>query len=217
MRTKAPHVVALLALSGVSAALMLSCTSRNSEPAPAPTAPSAEQTPAETPPDLDGPPPPEGFEEELATEREGALIDDARERAIEAAKAEERERLENLKREQAAAAPNGDAFRSLTQTELTEQRERQFQSETVDRNWAPGAQAEILEKIPQTGLAATNVRVECRTTVCRLEVIERASESPASIPVAVALLQLGEWQPSFPKQVDAAGGARTTVSYLARK
>lgn len=213
MRARVLYVVAVIALVGGAIAFMIGRTPQRTEAPPAPAPAPA----AETAPEVEGPPPPEGFEEQLATEREGALIEDARTRAMEAARAEERERLENLKREQAAAAPNGDAFRSLTHTELTERREKQFQSETVDRNWASRAEAEVLEKLSQTGLKAMNVRAECRTTVCRLEVTERASESGDSIPLAVALLQLDEWQPSFPKQVDGAGGARTTVSYLARK
>jgi hypothetical protein len=49
--------------------------------------------------------------------------------------------------------------------------ERAFSAERVDATWAPGAEAGVLAKFAQTGgLALTSLQVECRSTMCRLQV-----------------------------------------------
>jgi hypothetical protein len=101
--------------------------------------------------------------------------------------------------------------------QLVEQRAQRYESENVDRDWAPRAEAEILEKVSQTGVQVLDLRVECRTSICRLELLERANERSISMPIAIALLQVADLQPSFPRQIDSTAGTRATVSYLARK
>jgi len=158
--------------------------------------------------------PPNEFAERFAAERRQALMREARERALDSARADERERWENLKREQRVAARE---FRPLAQLQLAEQRAQLYESENVDRDWAPGAEAEILEKVSQTGVQVLDLRVECRTSICRLELLERANERSISMPIAIALLQVSDLQPSFPRQIDSTAGTRATVSYLARR
>src|SRR4029077_14428439 len=98
---------------------------------------------------------------------------DARERALDSARTDERERWENLKSQQRAAARE---FRPSAQLQFVEQRAQLYESENVDRDWAPRAEAEILEKVSQTGVQVLDLRVECRTSICRLELSERANE-----------------------------------------
>jgi hypothetical protein len=157
---------------------------------------------------------PNDFAAQFAAERKQALMRDARERALDSARTDERERWENLKREQGVAARKS---RPLAQLQLAEQRAQLYESENVDRDWAPRAESEILEKVSETGVQALDLRVECRTSICRLELLERANERSMSMPIAAALLQIADLQPSFPRRIESPAGARATVSYLARK
>ena len=203
MRAGALYVVAVLAVSAVVIAFVLNRT----RPRDANVAASPPSTTEETPL-------PNGFAAQFAAERKQALMRDARERALDSARADERERWENLRRAQRTAARK---LRPSTPLQLTAQRAQRYESETVDRDWAPRAEAEILEKVSQTGVQVLDLRVECRTSICRLDVLERANERSISMPIAVALLQIADLQPSFPRQVESPAGARATVSYLARK
>jgi hypothetical protein len=48
--------------------------------------------------------------------------------------------------------------------------ERKFAAEPVDATWAPGAEADLLGKLAQIpGLALTGLRVECKSTMCRMQ------------------------------------------------
>jgi hypothetical protein len=48
--------------------------------------------------------------------------------------------------------------------------ERAFAAEPIDAAWASGAEADLLGKIAQTpGLALTGLLVECRSTMCRMQ------------------------------------------------
>jgi hypothetical protein len=61
----------------------------------------------------------------------------------------------------------------LTQGEL------QFAAEPVDAAWAPGAEADLLAKFAQMpGLKLIDIQVECRSTMCRLE-LTQPREPPA--------------------------------------
>ena len=158
--------------------------------------------------------PPNDFAAQFAAERKEALIRDAREQALDSARADERERWEDLKRKQAAASRD---FHPSAQMQLAEQRAQRYELENVDRDWAPRAEAAILEKVSQTGVTVLDLRVQCRTSICRLELLERANERSISIPVGLALLQIDELQSSPLRQVESPAGTRTTVSYLARR
>lgn len=70
----------------------------------------------------------------------------------------------------------------LTQGEL------EFAAEPVDAAWAPGAEADLLAKFAQMpGLKLIDIQVECRSTMCRLELTQpreppaegRAASNPA--------------------------------------
>ena len=204
MRARALFVLVPLAILGIALALMIDRAPPQSARTEAPPPPVAVEEPSR--------PPPEGFAETYALEREETLMREAREAALASARAEERERFEDLKRAQIAAARS-----SLPSAQLTEQRAQRFEAESVDREWAPGAEREILEKISQTAVKALDVRVECRTTVCRLELLQRASDPPVSFEVAVALRQAANLQASPPKEGDAPAGTRSMVSYVVRR
>jgi hypothetical protein len=51
--------------------------------------------------------------------------------------------------------------------------ERAFAAEPVDATWAPGAEANILARFAQMpGLELIDLRVECRSTMCRFELTQ---------------------------------------------
>lgn len=169
---------------------------------------------AASPPSATEEPPPNDFAAQFAAERKQALMREARDRALDSARADERELWESLKRQQRVAARE---FRPLAQQQLAEQVAQLYESENVDRDWAPRTEAEILEKVSQTGVQVLDLRVECRTSICRLELLERANQRSVSMPIAIALLQVADLRPFPPRQIDSTAGTRATVSYLARK
>ena len=93
-------------------------------------------------------------------------------------------------------------------------RDRRFQAEPVDTEWAPGAEAEILRKLAEApGLRVTTMRVECRTTLCRLEIT-----LPADTPDdrAVPVDRTIGLQPTLIVALRDASGAPSTVMYFVR-
>ena len=59
-----------------------------------------------------------------------------------------------------------------------EEGERVFSAESVDATWAPGAEANVLGRISRVnGLALNALQVECRTTMCKLQVAAPKSSS----------------------------------------
>jgi hypothetical protein len=162
---------------------------------------------------------PQDFAREYMAARREALKDEARDEALAAAREEEQQRWEAWRSKVfgPTARELRESIRPVSQVQLAELRAQRYESETVDRTWATGAETQILEMISQTGVNALDLRVECRTTVCRLDVLEPATEHMTSMKIAVALRQVAELEPSFPKQIDSPAGTRATVSYLARK
>ena len=58
--------------------------------------------------------------------------------------------------------------------------ERDFAAEPVDATWAPGAEADLLARFAQMpGLTLTSLQVHCRSTMCRLEVVQPGGAPPA--------------------------------------
>lgn len=56
--------------------------------------------------------------------------------------------------------------------------ERVFSAEPVDATWAPGAEADILGRFARVnGLALIGLQVECKSTMCRLQVASPKSSS----------------------------------------
>jgi len=209
MSARPLYGVALLALLGLASALAL-------HRAPVQTAVIDVSEPTSA---IENPSPRQDFAAEFMASRAEALIAEARDQALAAARDEQQERSETQRSKLfgPTATELRDSIRPLSQIQVAEQRAQRYESEAVDRTWATGAEAQILEKISQTGVKALDLRVECRTTVCRLEMLEPASERLNSVKIAVALLQGTELEPSFPKQIDSPAGTRATVSYLARK
>ena len=206
MSTKRLYRVTLLAVLGLAIALAL-----HHEPLPTAVTGTSEPASAGEKPSL-----PQDFAAEFMAARAEALKNEAREQALAAARQEERQHWETLRRAPTALELR-DSITPLSQVQLVQQRALRYESEAVDQTWASVAEAEILEKISQTGVNALDLRVECKTTICRLELVELASERPASVRIAVALLQSTELAPTFPTQIDSPAGTRATVSYLARK
>ena len=62
-----------------------------------------------------------------------------------------------------------------------EEGERVFSAESADATWAPGAEANILGRFSRVnGLALNALQVECRTTMCKLQVAAPKSQSGAA-------------------------------------
>ena len=205
MAAKLPYVIAALAVSAAVATLMLN------------RAPLQDANTVASPDASENLQPPEDFAAQFLAERGQALMRDAREQALTSAREDERERWEDMKRRQIVAAREARPALAWQQMQFVEQRAQLYESESVDRDWAPRAEAAILEQVAQTGAQVVDLRVECRTSICRLELVERANERPIAVPVAVALLQIGELQPTFPRRIESPAGTRATVSYLARR
>lgn len=57
--------------------------------------------------------------------------------------------------------------------------ELEFAAEPVDAAWAPGAEADLLAKFAQVpGLKLIDLQVECRTTMCRLQLTQPREAPP---------------------------------------
>lgn len=99
--------------------------------------------------------------------------------------------------------------------EMIEQ-ERAFSAEPVDAAWAPGAEADALAKLAEmSGLALTGLRVECRSTMCRLQVASPIARDPARPPFNTMVGAVGlapRWVMSV---VDS--GTLQSIAYLQRE
>jgi hypothetical protein len=96
-----------------------------------------------------------------------------------------------------------------------------FAAEAIDPLWAPRMEAEILDEFAQVGSARlVTLEVECRTTVCRIEVLERAvggremrpEERAPVFGQLAARLELGSPKASLFE----TDGTVTSLGYLAR-
>jgi hypothetical protein len=78
----------------------------------------------------------------------------------------------------------------LTQGEL------EFAAEPVDGDWAPGAEADLLAKLAQVpNLRLIDVQVECRSTMCRLQLTQPVDPPAESGPRERALSLEGRPRP----------------------
>jgi hypothetical protein len=67
--------------------------------------------------------------------------------------------------------------------------EREFSAEPVDAAWAPGAEADLLATIAQIpNLKLIAMRVECRSTMCRLELTQPSEDRIDGAPRPFNLL-----------------------------
>ena len=93
--------------------------------------------------------------------------------------------------------------------------EKAFAAEAVDPLWATGAERNILGQIAQANLQLVTMQVECRTSMCRVQLMERPSKS-ADMNAFQDLVRgfgLDVWRM---QNLGNQSGATTTVAYLAR-
>ena len=104
--------------------------------------------------------------------------------------------------------------RALQDPELTSI-ENAFAAERVDPLWATGMEGNILGQIAQANLQLVTMQVECRTSMCRVQLMERPSKSPdmAAFRDLVRGFGLDVWRM---QNLGNQSGATTTVAYLAR-
>ncbi len=99
--------------------------------------------------------------------------------------------------------------------------ERAFDAESVDSLWSLPTEGRILGEIAQiTGLEALTVQVQCRTTMCRIELAERGQLEPGRILPANAAfgrLVLGlDQQPLWIMTAVDRYGTPSSLAYVAR-
>ena len=94
--------------------------------------------------------------------------------------------------------------------------EKAFTAESVDPLWASGMEGNILGQIAQAkGLQLVTMQVECRTSMCRVHLMEPPSKSPDmnAFRDLVRGFGLEVWRM---QNLGNQSGAATTVAYLAR-
>jgi len=99
--------------------------------------------------------------------------------------------------------------------------ERAFDAEGVDSLWSLPTEGRILGEIAQiTGLEALTVQVQCRTTMCRIELAERGQLEPGGILPANAdfgRLVMGlDQQPLWIMTAVDRYGTPSSLAYVAR-
>jgi hypothetical protein len=120
--------------------------------------------------------------------------------------------------DQVALSPmeqKAQSARALQDPELTSI-EKAFAAEPVDPLWASGMEGNILGHIAQAkGLQLVTMQVECRTSMCRVHLMEPPSKSPdmAAFRDLVRGFGLDVWRM---QNLGNQSGATTTVAYLAR-
>jgi hypothetical protein len=94
--------------------------------------------------------------------------------------------------------------------------ERQFAAESVDAGWAPGAEAGILSSVAQiTGLELIDLQVECKSTMCRVQMVQPRTPEPDAQPLRL-LGTLGLEPRWVMAMTDPSGGLKS-VAYLWRE
>jgi hypothetical protein len=93
--------------------------------------------------------------------------------------------------------------------------EKAFAAEAVDPLWATAAEGNILGQLAQANLQVVTMQVECRTSMCRVQLMERPSKNPDmnAFRDLVRGLGLDVWRM---QHLGNQNGATTTVAYLAR-
>lgn len=113
--------------------------------------------------------------------------------------------------------PSTDALEELKLPPIPEllETERAFAAEAVDPSWSREAEAHILGEIAQvTGLKLVTLRVECRTTLCRLHVAQQELQhGPGPILEIVARLGM---KTRWVLSVVDRNGVPASLAYLER-
>jgi hypothetical protein len=104
--------------------------------------------------------------------------------------------------------------------------EREFAAEPIDATWAPGAEAKLLAVFAEIpGLELIDLQVECRSTMCRLQLTQPPAEpGQGGLPFSILRDEVG-MTPRWMMAVVAggAGGAPTgplpmrSIAYLWRE
>lgn len=97
--------------------------------------------------------------------------------------------------------------------------EREFAAEPVDSTWAPGAEADLLAKFAQMpGLSLIDLQVECRSTMCRLQLTQPSGAAVEGRPRPFNLLRDSiELEPRWMIVLGDRGGAMKSVAYFWRE
>jgi hypothetical protein len=121
---------------------------------------------------------------------------------------------------QTVPAPISEALEELKLPPVPEllATERALAAEGVDSSWSTATEASILGKIAQvTGLALVSLRVECRTTLCRLQLaspeLASADRPNSSFPDLVNSFGL---KPLWVMSVVDRNGTPISLAYLER-
>ncbi len=114
-------------------------------------------------------------------------------------------------------APITEAIEELKLPPVPEilETERAFAGEAVDPGWSPEAETHILSEIAQvTGLKLITLRVECKTSLCRLHVAQQELSRAAPFQELVGRLGLN---PLWVVTVVDRNGVPTSLAYLERQ
>jgi hypothetical protein len=93
--------------------------------------------------------------------------------------------------------------------------EKAFAAERVDPLWATGMEGNILGQLAQANLQVVTMQVECRTSMCRVQLMERPSKSPDMNAFRDLVRGFG-LDVLRMQNLGNQSGATTTVGYLAR-
>jgi hypothetical protein len=97
--------------------------------------------------------------------------------------------------------------------------EREFGTEPVDRSWAPGAEARVFAAFAQIpGLKLVDQQVECRSTMCRVQLTQPGSAvtSGERPPFNVLSDSIG-LTPRFVMMVGAGSTSQRSIGYFWRE
>ncbi len=114
-------------------------------------------------------------------------------------------------------APITEALEELKLPPVPEilETERAFAAEAVDPAWSQDAEAHIRDEIAQmTGLNLVTLRVECKTSLCRLHVSQQELSRANPFPQLVGRLGL---KPLWVVAVVDRNGVPTSLAYLERE
>jgi hypothetical protein len=97
--------------------------------------------------------------------------------------------------------------------------ERAFVAEPIDATWAPGAEADLLAKFAQMpGLKLIDLNVECRSTMCRLQLTQPSGgpEPDGGRPFNILLDEIG-YEPRWMMAIAERSGPMRSIAYLWRE
>ena len=98
--------------------------------------------------------------------------------------------------------------------------ERDFAAEPVDATWASGAEADLLARFAQMpGLTLTSLQVHCRSTMCRVEVVQPSGAPPVEggpRPFSILRDSLG-LEPRWMMAIGDRTNQMRSVAYLWRE